>query len=98
MVQNKVYEVSDDLLRSGGLLNVIDRAEYPSTSILKDGLLDSHRDQASVTSLNVEDLEFIEYSEPETHGAIKMVLTIPEEYKGSGMEKFALTSISSRKP
>lgn len=97
-VQNEVYELADVILRNGGVLNVIDRGQYPDTQELVDDFKDGHKDQASVTSLDVKELDFREYKEPKKDGATQMMITIPDQNKGFDLEKMALISISSIKP
>lgn len=60
-VQNSVYEVADELLRSQGALQIIDRGKTPEEDNVKEDLMESHRDQASVTSLIVSSLEYRKY-------------------------------------
>ena len=96
-VQNKVYELADRILKKDGILNVIDRTQYPDTQELVDDFKRSHKEQASVTSLDVFEIDFQEYKEPNKEGATKMMLTIPEQNKGFNLSKMALTSITSKK-
>jgi SAM-dependent methyltransferase len=63
-VQNKLYEVADRILRHGGVLQIVDRGEAPTASLLREDALRAHREQASVTSLQVTDLEYRIYIEP----------------------------------
>ena len=65
-VQNATYELADEVLRTGGVLQVSDRGEMPDTDILREDFLASHRDQASVTSLEVQShsLACRPYSQP----------------------------------
>ena len=56
-VQNRVYELSDEVLRPGGILHIVDRLDSP-TDDDRDGILDAiietHQEQASVTRLTVD--------------------------------------------
>ena len=55
--QNVVYELADRILRPGGVLHIVDRGPVSSEANLEndtEGLLECHRDQASVTSLSVD--------------------------------------------
>jgi SAM-dependent methyltransferase len=63
-VQNKVYEIAGRILRKGGVLQVVDRGEAPTSDLLRQDSLAAHRDEASVTSLEVMDLQFMIYEEP----------------------------------
>jgi hypothetical protein len=85
MVQNKTYEFADEILKKGGVLQVVDRAELPKSSKLEKDFINSHKDQASVTDLEVEELNYIEYEEPEVGKGMEMSTgksgRIPDEYK-----------------
>lgn len=76
-VQNRVYEIADRILRSGGVLSVIDRAQTPTTQDMVDKLLQHHREQASVTSLVVQPVEHTPHVESEQQGAMRMMTTQP---------------------
>lgn len=98
-VQNNVYELSDHVLRSGGLLSVIDRGQTPDTPFLKRAILDGHRDQASVTSLQVEHLEHTRYVVSRDRGAMGMLHTAPvPSAVPTGPITLSLISVTSRKP
>lgn len=98
-VQNSVYELADEVLRPGGILNVIDRGQTPDTAFLRNAILDGHRDQASVTSLQVEKLEHTPYTETREEGAMGMQLTAPVPAAvPTGPVTLSLTSVTSRKP
>jgi SAM-dependent methyltransferase len=62
--QNNVYELACKLLKSGGVLQVVDRSEAPTSELLKNECLKAHRDQASVTTLEVQKLEYLTYDDP----------------------------------
>ncbi|KTS95528.1 class I SAM-dependent methyltransferase [Pseudomonas parafulva] len=76
-VQNRVYEIADRILRSGGVLSVIDRAQTPTTQDMVEKLLQHHREQASVTSLVVQPVEHTPHVESEQQGAMRMMTTTP---------------------
>lgn len=76
-VQNRVYEIADRILRSGGVLSVIDRAQTPTTQDMVEKLLQHHREQASVTSLVVQPVEYTPHVESEQQGAMRMMTTNP---------------------
>ena len=66
-VQNTVYRLADAMLRPGGVLQVADRGEAPDTDYKRSEWLRGHREQASVTSLQVQDaLAWRPYDEPDT--------------------------------
>lgn len=96
-IQNKVYELADKILRPGGILQVVDRCEYPtSNDMIEDGLR-SHREQASVTSLNVITSSYMEYTEP-TLGAVGMTVTRGSSGRIGNTDRRALRSTISVKP
>ncbi len=73
-VQNAVYELADRVLRPGGLLQVADRGQVPDTELLRVDLIQAHREQASVTSLEVGSLAYRLYDDP-GHRRVPMRLT-----------------------
>lgn len=101
-VQNNVYEVADRVLRSGGILTVIDRWQTPSTDDIVTKLLDHHREQASVTSLVVKTLEHTLHIESEAQGAMRMLKTAPEGAQHNStpdnLPTMSLCSATSVKP
>ena len=96
--QNTIYEIADNLLRSGGLLHIVDRGEVPDTKLLRNDFINSHKDQASVTSLVVNDLNWVEYKEPDSEEAIKMIAAIPLSGRKPNLDRMALQSITATKP
>jgi len=96
--QNIVYETADNILRSGGVLHVVDRGEVPESELLQKDFFQSHQDQASVTSLEVQSLDWIEYKETESQNAIEMVVAIPISGRNPKLDKLALQSVISLKP
>ncbi|MES0076600.1 class I SAM-dependent methyltransferase [Mesorhizobium sp. M0058] len=73
-VQNSVYELADQVLRLGGVLQVVDRGETPATALLQSDILRSHREQAGPTTLDVRTLAHAPWTPPETR-RVPMVLT-----------------------
>lgn len=63
-VQNNSYELADVVLKVGGLLQIADRGGTPKTDAVKNDIINSHNDQASVTSLEVRDVVSRPYQEP----------------------------------
>lgn len=97
-VQNRVYELADQLLRPGGVLQVVDRGEVPRTEPLQNDFLAAHKEQASVTSLEVKSLEWFVYTEPTEPRKVAMVPTIGKSGRLPDMSQFAMTSVISVKP
>jgi len=96
IAQNKTYEVADTILRPGGILQVVDRGGEPNTPELVEDVIRSHKDQASVTSLEVFDLQFRPYCE--ASNGIPMVLSPGLLGKIGNEHSRALVSICSKKP
>lgn len=65
-VQNSAYELADRILKVGGVLQVADRGEAPKSDHLRNDVLEAHREQALGTSLEVRDLAFRVYKQPES--------------------------------
>ena len=97
-VQNKTYEIASEILRSGGLLQVVDRGELPKTEHLVQDIISSHKAQASVTDLEFQDLKFIPYAEHTTGKGIRMVATPGTSGRKAQTDELAMISVISRKP
>jgi len=101
-VQNNVYEVADRVLRSGGILTVIDRAETPTTQDKVTKLMDHHREQASITSLVVKAVDHTPHIESEAQGAMRMLFTPAEDAQfdltSESLPTMSLCSTTSVKP
>lgn len=97
-VQNKVYQLADEILRPGGVLQVVDRGEPPDTDVLKNDIIRAHREQASSTSLEFVDLQYREYSEASESGSIVMEITPGLLSTESNSSRMAMVSIISKKP
>jgi SAM-dependent methyltransferase len=101
LVQNATYELADIVLRPNGMLHVVDRGGFVSDDRIVEAIKQSHREQASVTSLIVESVDHIEYLEAGGHNAMPMVYTPPDSpVDGVDLtEQFpALISVTSTKP
>lgn len=97
-VQNIVYELADKVLRSGGVLQIVDRGEVPATDELKQDFLNAHGEQASVTSLEVKSLDYMIYTEVKDAKKIKMIATPGTSGRIPDMLRYAMLSIISIKP
>jgi len=95
-VQNRTYELADELLRPGGVLHVVDRGEIADTEILRADVLRAHRDQAGPTSLQVERLDTTPWDFEATE--VQMVFTPGESGRVHPKMKPGLNSVISRKP
>lgn len=77
-VQNATYELANLVLRHHGILNVIDRGTIVDNPAILNAMKEAHRDQASVTSLEVGEVQFLEHVEPADPAGIGMVETLPD--------------------
>ncbi|WP_155623883.1 class I SAM-dependent methyltransferase [Burkholderia territorii] len=101
LVQNATYELADTVLRPNGMLHVVDRGGFVNDDRIAEAIKESHREQASVTSLIVESVDHIEYIEATGHNAMPMVYTPPDSpVDGIDLtQQFpALISVTSIKP
>ncbi|SFT82778.1 class I SAM-dependent methyltransferase [Paraburkholderia aspalathi] len=100
-VQNATYELADKVLKPQGILQVVDRGGFANDDRLIEGLKASHRDQASVTTLVVQQVDHLAYAEPDAENAMPMGWSPPDiQIEGAGVsEQFpALISVTSVKP
>jgi len=97
LIQNKIYELADRILKSKGVLQIVDRTEPPSSEALKQDFINTHNDQASVTSLVVYDLDYMIYYEPNAQSRIAMQKTLGTSGRNPDLSQTAMTSILSRK-
>ena len=93
-----VYETADTILRSGGILHIVDRGEIAESEFLQKDFFKAHQDQARFTSLEVKSLDWIEYKEAESQKAIEMVVATPISGRNPKLDKLALQSVFSLKP
>lgn len=97
ILQNEAYELADRVLRPGGILQVVDRAEAPTTERLRDFYIKNHSEQAEPTTMQVRDVTY-RFWEPPEGGLTPMVLADPDERPDDLPDpKFALVSIISVK-
>jgi len=97
-VQNQVYEHADRLLHSGGVLQIVDRGEVPNTELLRNDSLNAHKEQASITSLEVKSLDYLVYNEPGESRKVAMQATAGTSGRTPDFSQFAMVSIMSVKP
>lgn len=95
-VQNRCYELAARILRSGGLLQVVDRGEEIATEALREDHLQGHREQASVTDLQVLGINSRPYVE-HTQG-VSMVTTAGVSGRVPNLDKLFMHSVLSKKP
>ncbi|RAR61565.1 methyltransferase family protein [Onishia taeanensis] len=98
-VQNEVYEIADKILRSNGILHIVDRGKELAGKNEKDDLIESHRDQASVTNLVVQSaVESREYEDPNNGYDVGMVTNVDDKIVQAAFDKKYLHSIISLQP
>lgn len=96
-VQNKAYELADEILIAGGILQIVDRGQAPNTELLKDDIINAHKDQASVTTLEVFDLDYMIYNEPINKSSVQMKTSVGGVFSEHNLSELAMTSILARK-
>ena len=61
-IQNRIYELADEILNKNGVLHIVDRGEIPDNQELQDIVRQSHIEQASVTTLDVLPINWLPYN------------------------------------
>ncbi len=97
-VQNKTYELAGRILRTGGILQVVDRGKIPGDDVLNENVLESHRAQASGTGLEIFRLTSRPYDELTEGRGIKMRLTVGTSGTIPSNVQWGITSVLARKP
>jgi hypothetical protein len=96
-VQNKIYELADEILVTGGVLQIVDRGEVPNSDELRQDFWNAHCEQASVTSLKVTSFEYMIYKEPSDAGSLDMVASLGTSGRIPDLSQLAMTSTISIK-
>ncbi|MBU3153472.1 class I SAM-dependent methyltransferase [Clostridium estertheticum] len=98
IVQNRIYEIADELLRVNGVLQIVDRGETPDKASIKEDFIEGHKEQASVTSLIVNSLAYRNYDNNIDNGT-KMNITIGNKMEvPNKLPNGSLISVISVKP
>lgn len=102
-VQNKTYDLAHQLLRSGGVLHIVDRGEAPTEENEAELTLDTvnaHRDQASTTCLQVDShsVACIPFEKSSDDQGVRLEKTLGLSGRDPGTVPLALCSIIARKP
>lgn len=97
ILQNEVYELADRVLRPGGILQVVDRAEAPTTDVLRDEYFKAHGEQAEPTTLEVTEVKYRLWTSPA--GAPTLLINSQPENRPADFPEaqLALVSIISEK-
>ena len=76
-VQNKVYDLANQVLNSGGVLHFVDRGRDllpEQEQEQRAAMIEGHQDQASTTSLQVDsNVEFRSYTPPTAGSGVNMI-------------------------
>ena len=98
-VQNTAYRLADHVLKPGGVLQIVDRGEPPTSDLLRNDNLNSHRQQATLTEgrMVVTSHDYRLYTEATAPSAIKMVVTAPLSGRTADTKQLAMISIISVK-
>lgn len=100
IVQNRVYEMAERILKPGGILHVVDRGRAPTEEHLQamiESQFDGHQDQASITSLCVDpNIQYRVYEPPPENTGISMQAADTSVFGFDG-NNMAFWSIVSRK-
>jgi SAM-dependent methyltransferase len=97
-VQNRVYWMAGKLLRSGGILQVIDRGEPLSTPEIAEDHLNGHREQAELGGLQVQGFTARPYEEHATRKGVEMIISPGKSGRAPNLIEIALISVTSLKP
>ena len=95
-IQNRLYELSDLILRPGGRLHIVDRGEEIASQELLNDTIESHKEQASVTSLVVS--HQVESRLYKPAGGVDTFITKGISGRMPEAINIALVSIFSEKP
>lgn len=96
-VQNRVYRLADQLLKPGGVLQVVDRGEPPRGNDLREDCLSSHSEQARLTSMEVKHLDSRVYDELAGGKRIEMEDSLGSSGRRRESSDLAITSVISLK-
>lgn len=97
LTQNRVYEICDRILKNDGILQIVDRGKKPSNEKDKNIIFESHKDQASVTSLSIKEVDFIEYNHNIENGIGMITETDDGLIQYNNLNGVALISVISKK-
>ena len=92
-VQNRVYEIADVILKTGGILQVVDRSEPLNTIEKKEDIIRAHKEQASVTSLKYQEIDYLEYKEIEVKRKMGLQLTLGTSGRLPEEDKISIVSV-----
>jgi SAM-dependent methyltransferase len=96
LVQNFLYELADIILNENGFLHIVDRGEIPDNDETMAQYFACHKDQASVTSLKVEQIKYLRY-EPIEDGIRMINSTYSDHDRKNTLNGTAFISVISRK-
>jgi SAM-dependent methyltransferase len=96
-VQNETYKLAAEVLRAGGILQVVDRGQTPTEDYLRDDIIQAHKAQAAPTQLSVEGVTHIEIESASTQAGIEIQYTPGTSGRVPDKLVQALVSVISRK-
>ena len=97
-VQNDVYVLADQILRPGGILHIVDRT-HRSDEDARRTTLESHREQAGPTTLDVLEVLYRDCRDAHTEEGIAMVAAHRGAIGGPGPDSpYLLSAIIAKKP
>lgn len=101
IVQNKVYDLADQVLKSEGVLHIVDRGRELLPGQEQEqhsAMIEGHQDQASTTSLQVgSNIQIRSYTPPSAGSGVKMIALDTTKF-AHDPNKGAFWSIVSTKP
>lgn len=96
-VQNSLYELADKILRHEGVLQVVDRFRYKPDANPMEIIVQSHQEQASVTSLEFIEYQSRDYLEPTDANSTPMIATEGGQRKNMEDNRLGMSSVISIK-
>ena len=98
-VQNRAYELADEVLRPGGMLHIVDRT-YRNDDEARTTTFESHQEQAEPTRLEVVEVCYRDCRDARTEAGIQMVYANRPDgaNDGSAGDAYYLVAITAKKP
>lgn len=96
-VQNRMYDLADKILKTTGIIQVVDRVEYPSKEEYLETIKESHIDQAKETRLEFVEIDYIGYEPPQSPHGTPMVFHLGSETTNRNVTRQCMVSTISKK-
>lgn len=97
LVHQRVYQLGDKILKSGGLIQIVERGIATDKVKLKNLTIDEHSNLSAGTSLKIQQYEIQDYTEAASTTRITMENSLPENSVVNNQTSLALTSVVSIK-